>query len=372
VFNIGVTHESQIWQKQEDSLWVHKDLDVPVPPYLPDSEIAKKDMRRMYSNIKEMDARVGEILQELDKDGLLENTVVFWYTDHGGPLPRQKRLLYDSGLKVPMIIRFPKMAFAGKRDGRMISFIDLAPTVLSMASISPPSYMQGQAFLGTHMRSMEPNYVFGAADRFDEKTDRIRSARDERYKYIRYYEPEKPMFLEVSYRNQMPVMNELLKLRDEGHLTPQQALWFRETKPDEELFDLWNDPHELNNLAGQPEYEDILSNLRKACHDWTEAINDTGLIDEEELISRMHPDGQQVTDLVTAVKLNNEIVLSCATEGASIGYKIIRDNAEHTEIPWAIYVAPIELSEGETLMAISQRLGFDPSAPQTWTSDSIH
>ena len=107
VVNIGVTHESQIWKKKNDSLWVSEKLDVPVPPYLPDTEIAKKDIRRMYSNIKEMDQKVGAILKELQEDGLLEKTIIIWYTDHGGPLPRQKRMLYDSGIKVPMIIRFP-------------------------------------------------------------------------------------------------------------------------------------------------------------------------------------------------------------------------------------------------------------------------
>ncbi|MEL6651971.1 MAG: sulfatase-like hydrolase/transferase, partial [Bacteroidota bacterium] len=124
IFNIGVTHESRIWAKAEDSLWVDENLNVPVPPYLPDNAIGQRDVRRMYSNIKEMDNRVGVILAELEEDGLLENTIVFWYTDHGGPLPRQKRLLYDSGMRVPMAIRFPNQAYAGTTDDRLISFID--------------------------------------------------------------------------------------------------------------------------------------------------------------------------------------------------------------------------------------------------------
>ena len=183
VFNLGLTHESQIWKKQKDSLWIPDDLAVPVPPYLPDSEIAKRDIRRMYSNIKEMDAEVGKILQELKNDGLLENTIVLWYTDHGGPLPRQKRMLYDSGLKVPLIIRYPNSTNRNKRDGSLLSFIDLAPTVLSLAEIQPPEHMQGKAFMGDFKYDGDSKYVFGAADRFDETTDRVRSVRDKRFKY---------------------------------------------------------------------------------------------------------------------------------------------------------------------------------------------
>ena len=121
IFNFGVTHESRIWAKSQDSLWVDYNLKVPVPPYLPDTEVGRRDIRRMYSNILEMDYQVGEILKQLEEDGLMDSTIVVWYTDHGGPLPRQKRLLYESGLKVPMIVRFPEKLFAGKRDDRLIS-----------------------------------------------------------------------------------------------------------------------------------------------------------------------------------------------------------------------------------------------------------
>ena len=119
-----ITHESRLWEKAKDSLWVDKDLEVQLPPYIPQTELAKQTMRRMYSNIKEMDYKVGEILKQLEEDGELENTIIFWYTDHGGPLPRQKRLLYDSGLNLPLIIRFPEKASAGTVDNQLISFVD--------------------------------------------------------------------------------------------------------------------------------------------------------------------------------------------------------------------------------------------------------
>jgi N-sulfoglucosamine sulfohydrolase len=368
VFNIGVTHESQIWKKQKDSLWVDSRLDVPVPPYLPNTEIAKNDIRRMYSNIAEMDARVGEILTELEADGLLENTIVFWYTDHGGPLPRQKRLLYDSGLKVPMIIRFPEAQFAGQRDERLTSFIDLAPTLLSLANLPIPDYIQGSAFLGKNMRLEEPKFVFAAADRFDETTDRVRSVRDNRFKYIKYYETEKPMYLEVSYRNQMPIMQELLKLKRNNALSPEQQLWFRTTKPKEELFDLINDPHELHDLSQNPDFKVKLDELRSACDSWTSEINDTGLIPEEQLIANMHPNGQKGLTIDPTVRLvNNQIVVACDTQGASIGYKVFNTSESPDQEPWLVYTKPIDLINKENIQVIAHKIGFLPSEVITLT-----
>ena len=362
IFNIGVTHESQIWKKQMDSLWVDDNLNVPVPPYLPDTEIAKKDIRRMYSNVKEMDAQVGEILKELKEDGLLENTIIFWYTDHGGPLPRQKRLLYDSGIKVPMIIRFPNPQQRDQRDDRMISFIDLAPTLLSLTNIQPPQYMQGKAFLGSYKRGIEPKYVYGAADRFDETTDHVRSVRDKNFKYIKYYDREKPMFLEVAYRNQMPIMQELLRLKKDGNLNKDQVLWFRDKKPAEELFDIQNDPYEIHDLSQDPAYKSTLEKMRKACENWTDEINDTGLINEEALIASIHPQGfQPQTEAVQTKNINNSIELFSSTTGASIGYKIVKEGMNPDNISWTIYSKPIALNTDEKLLAVAHRIGYLPS-----------
>lgn len=362
VFNFEVTHESRIWAKANDSLWVDANLEVPVPPYLPNTEVGRRDIRRMYSNILEMDAQVGAILDQLKEDGLLDSTIVVWYTDHGGPLPRQKRLLYDSGLKVPMIIRFPNGQFAGMRDDRMTSFIDLAPTTLSLAGIAPKAYMDGKAFLGEFMRKEEPKYVFGAADRFDAMYDRNRSVRDERYKYIRYYMPEKPMLLDVAYRRQQPIMQELFGLRDEGQLTPEQALWFRETKPKEELFDLQNDPHELHNLADDPAFAEKLKELRQACENWVASINDTGMRPEEELLESMWPGQIQPTTATPEIqKTAAQITITCATDGASIGYKIVRPGDDPEEMSWAVYTTPFEAPDNAKVIAIAHRIGYKRS-----------
>lgn len=365
VFNIGVTHESRIWAKANDSLWVKEDLDVPVPPYLPDNEVGKNDIRRMYSNILEMDAQVGKILTELKNDGLLDSTIVVWYTDHGGPLPRQKRLLYDSGTKVPMIIRFPNGQFAGKRDNRMVSFIDLAPTTLSLANIEPPAHMQGTAFLGNYLRTEEPNYVFGAADRFDEFTDRIRSVRDKQFKYIKNYEPEKAVYTDVAYRKNMPIMQELLRLKNENQLTPEQALWFQQPKTKEELYDITKDPHELNNLANDPNYKQNLERLRNACENWVEEINDTGLRPENELVEEFWPKGiQPRTENPVFIYDQGRLTIQCPTEGASLGYRLVDPESEK-RTTWKVYDAPIDVPANCTLEAVAHRLGYKRSFIET-------
>ncbi len=164
-YYFGVTHESGVWAKAADSLWVDEDLDPEIPPYLPDTELVRQDVRRVYSNIAEMDDQIGLILSQLEQDGLLESTVVVFYGDHGGPLPRQKRLLYDSGLRVPMIIRFPGRQHAGTVDSQLISFVDFATTTFSLAHIGIPDHLEGRAFLGPHRAPEARHYVHAAADR---------------------------------------------------------------------------------------------------------------------------------------------------------------------------------------------------------------
>ncbi|MEN0050210.1 MAG: sulfatase-like hydrolase/transferase [Bacteroidota bacterium] len=362
VFNFEVTHESRIWAKAEDSLLVAEDLDIEVPPYLPDNEIGQQDVRRMYSNIKEMDAQVGKVLDQLEEDGLLENTVIFWYSDHGGPLPRQKRLLYDSGIHVPLIIRFPQQQFAGQRDSQLLSFVDLAPTTLSLAGVEPLDYMDGRSFLGEHKDNDEKDYVFAAADRFDELYDANRAARDRRYKYIRYYNPENPMLLRVKYRDQMRIMQELHRLNEAGELTPEQALWFRDQKPKAEFFDTWNDPHELNNLIDDPKYQDKIEELRTACEVWMQEMKDDPYKPEKVIIEAMWPNMQQpITAAPKIEEKGGKIALSSATEGASIGYKFIVEGSDPAFSNWQVYTEPFVLKEGKELAVKAHRIGFKAS-----------
>ena len=315
----------------------------------------------MYSNIVEMDRQVGKILSQLEEDGLLDQTIIMWYTDHGGPLPRQKRLLYDSGLHVPMIIRFPDRNRAGEVDDRLISFIDFAPTIFSMAGIEIPPYIQGQAFAGKYQSKTKRKYIHAAGDRFDEKYDMIRAVRDKRFKYLKNFKPDQGYYLALDYRENMATMQELLRLRDEEKLNEVQMQWFRKSKPTEELFDTQNDPHEIHNLAEDPAYADKLLELRTECERWMEDIQDLGHLPEEELIQSFWPGKKQPMTLKPEIrKENGRLYFSCSTEGASIGYKF--DSDQRPDQGWRIYQGPIDWPKGiNKIRVIAHRLGYAPS-----------
>ena len=361
IFNFGITHESQVWAQAENPLRVPEDLEVPVPPYLPDTEIARQDIRQVYSNIIAMDEQVGRILDELEADGLLKSTVIFWYTDHGGPLPRQKRLLYDAGLQVPMIIRYPDGWRAGEIDEQLISFVDFKSTALSLAGIEPPDYVDGRAFVGEFQSSEERRYIHAAADRFDRQYDTIRAVRDARFKYLRNYNPEQGYYLPLSYREQMPIMQELLRLRDLGQLNEAQAQWFRSVKPEQELFDTESDPHELVNLATDPAYAEKLSELSAELDNWLSGFDDKGMMPEPDFIREIWPGEEQpVTKSPTATQQYGRVVLVSTTEGANIGYQILAADEELTGT-WSVYTGPVPVAADQRLIAIAHRIGYKPS-----------
>ncbi len=367
IFNLGITHESQIWARQKDSLWVDEHLSVVVPPYLPNTEVGNRDVRQMYSNIKQMDHQVGELLAELEEDGLLEETIIFWYTDHGGPLPRQKRLLYDSGIHVPMIIRFPNQMNAGTRNDDLLSFIDLAPTVLSLAGVESKSHFDGKAFLGKYKPEQKADYVFAAADRFDESYDAVRAVRDKRFKLIEYLIPEKPMFLKVAYREQMPIMGELQRLRKEGKLTESQALWFRDHKPNFEFFDTWTDPHEVNDLYGEEKYSKKISELKTALQQWKLKTPDPHLQDENRYIKQLWPNNEIPTCMPPVVTIENGTVSILSEENESVGYQVLREGEEPTK-RWQIYNAPFSIEDGHKVITQSDRIGYAAS-PLVWSEN---
>jgi arylsulfatase A-like enzyme len=309
-----------------------------------------------------MDRQIGAILNQLVEDGLLEKTIIFFYGDHGGPLPRQKRLIYDSGLNAPMIIRFPQQKNAGTRDGQLISFIDLAPAVLSLAEIQLPGYLHGRAFLGPAKSPQRRQYIHAAADRFDGFTDVIRAVRDERYKYIRNYRPEQGYYLPVTYREQIPTMQELLKMHDKGELNEIQEQWFRNEKPREELFDCLNDPHELVNLAADPTYKDKLAELSNEIDRWLQEIGDHPNLPEKQLVKQLwnNSDEQPTTDLPRINFNQGQLSLACDTPGASIGLKVWKEGETEPQ-SWSVYTNSISQPPGFQIKAIAHRIGYKPS-----------
>ncbi|WP_276167335.1 sulfatase-like hydrolase/transferase [Zobellia alginiliquefaciens] len=389
VFNFTDTHESGLfepygfrnsetrhyhsgdrnykWEKgrmTEGETPVHlpKDTKFSIPRYLPDTPKVHRDMWKMYNNIAEMDRQVGAVLKQLEDDGLLENTIIFFYGDHGGPLPREKRLIYDSGLNTPMIVRFPNQQQAETKRDELISFVDFAPTLLSLAGVEPPEYLQGQAFLGIDKVEKERKYIHAAADRFDGFTDAIRAVRDDRYKYIRNYRPEQGYYLPVEYRERIPTMKELLRLRDEGNLDSIQSLWFRENKDVEELYDCKTDPYEVNNLAKNPAYKEKLEELRNEMDRWLNVIGDQPNLPERELIAQLWKgeESQPITSEPEITIENNKIKPTCSTEGASLGYKVM-DKDGTTPKVWEVYQEPFEIPEGSKIIAQAYRIGYKPS-----------
>jgi arylsulfatase A-like enzyme len=283
IFNFNITHESEIWKRDKEKLKVDPN-NLTVPPVFPDDSISRHALAVNYSNLVEMDRQMGLIIKNLKDQGLYDNTYIFFYSDHGGPFPRHKRAIYETGSKVPLVVKFPTIIkVKEKRNSDMLSFVDFAPTILSLAGIDIPKIYQGKAFLGNKESKKKRKYLFTASDRFDEHPDRIRAVKSKRFKYIRNYNINKPHALPIGYRNQMPLMKHLNKLNDSNMLSPEQKLWFQVPKNPEEFYDLKKDPFELNNLIGDDNYSKELNELRKQLSNWMEEINDLGHISEKEL-----------------------------------------------------------------------------------------
>lgn len=282
IFNQTETHESQIRTRPHE--WKHSFEGVRVPAYHPDTIEVRQDWAQYYDNIEKMDAWAGGILAELAADGLLEDTIVFFYSDHGSGMPRSKRWPYDSGLRVPLILHIPEKFRAlrppeykaGAATTRPIAFVDLAATALRLAGAPPAPYHQGVDFTA----GKKHEYVFGFRGRMDERYDMVRSATDGRYVYIRNYMPHKIYGQYIAYMFETPTTRVWKEHYDAGKLNAAQKK-FWETKPYEELYDLRADRDEVNNLAAsQPR---ILARMRKALDEWILSTGDRGFLPEAEI-----------------------------------------------------------------------------------------
>lgn len=290
IFNHTVTHESQIRARPHQAR--HDPAKVRLPAYHPDTPEVRQDWAQYYDKITEMDALAGENLRELEEAGLAEETIIFYFGDHGAGLPRSKRWPYNSGLQVPLIVYIPEKFRhlapsdyrAGGESDRPIAFVDFAPTLLSLAGIRPPEWLQGEAFLGPH-RAPPGAYLFGQRGRMDERIDLVRSVRDERYIYIRNYMPHRIYGQHLAYMFETPTTQVWADLHRRGKLGPPQSN-FWETKPAEELYDLAADPDEVVNLANSPDHRAIKERLHQALSGHLLSIRDLGFLSEDELHRR--------------------------------------------------------------------------------------
>ena len=379
VFNPTRTHESGMWPEKCPEVTFDPEA-IELPPYFPDTPKVRQAMARMYTNIEYCDGVLGQLLDQLEEDGLDDDTIVFHWSDHG-PLPRGKRWPYDAGIGVPMIVRWPGELEEGCVDERLVSTVDLGSTVLSLAGVEIPYHVQGQAFLGE--QEAEPReYVFAARDRYDESYDMIRAARDKRFKYIRHYRPDLPYLLWIPYRNRHPILQEMWRLHMAGELEGPQELMF-EPRPVEELYDTQRDPWEIGNLADDPAYAPELERLREALDDWRDEVGDMGEIPEAEMVRQWYPNGQQpqtaavVCVPICAASPGEEpapeggtfrapvlVQLHCATQGASIAYTL--DEGEKPR--WQLYTGPLLLPEGKTVLRTRAiRIGYRESEERVVT-----
>ena len=360
VFNFDVTHESKMWLHRDKPLTVDPSS-VPLPPYFPDTEIVRNDVARNYSNIELLDKMIGKLIQELKDDGLFDNTYIFFFSDHGGPLPRGKRSHYESGLKVPMIIRDPyekKIRYVEDQ----ISFVDLAPTILSLSGLNIPGHFQGSAFMGEKKSEIFRDYIFGSGDRFDETYDRVRSVISKKFIYVRNYHIDRPAYKDVLYRKNIDMTNHMLELYEEDKLNSDQKYWYRESKTKEEFYVRSDDPHSLKNLILDETYTDEISKHRLALNNWQDEINDIGEESEKKYLDKMWPRGIQPKSRKPDVTVEDKILtIRSNTKGASNAF-IFSDNDFNPSLDdgWKLYNEPVKVNKAY-IYVISTRLGFEDS-----------
>jgi arylsulfatase A-like enzyme len=380
--NLHATHESAIFPRSgfpksgthllfqlvyAVTFWGHGDVVAPeavqVPPYYPDTPTVRRDIARHYNNIHKMDEEVGAVLAALDRDRLSDNTVVIWTADHGDGLPRAKRELFDSGIHVPMIVRWPDALRPthlepGSEDARLVSFVDLAPTVLAMAGLPASEYMVGRDLTSSNPEDLR-EFIYAARDRIDEAPDRQRAVRDHRFKYIRNDRPGQPGARHSAFRQNLDIMEELWALWEGRALDAVAARWF-EPRPREELYDTWTDPHELVNLAEDPAQAVPLRRLRRALDVWIARTEGPGVVPEAEMAQRFWPGGVEPITPPPSVDVRRDdagrvrVTLACSEPGASLGYRVGGDR-------WQVYTTPLELSEKGSLTAKAVRYGWRES-----------
>ncbi len=393
VINFITTHESQIrdpspaTKKLVEKLSPeqrHDRAKMIVPPFYPDTPIVRRDIANYYDNITAVDGQVAAVLKRLEEDGLAEDTIVWFWGDHGRGMPRYKRWLYDTGLHVPLVVYVPEKwrkhvrpdnadaLKPGSTIDDLTAFVDFAPTVLSLVGVPAKAHFQGQAFFGLHRSAKPRDHVYGHRDRMDETYDLIRTVRDKRFRYVRNFMPWQPYSQDIAYMNEMPTMQEWRRLHAEGRLTIPQANWFRQ-KPVEELYDTEADPYEINNLAADPRYVVTLERLRIRLEGWMREIGDVGLIPEPLFDELQRPGAKHDKAAAPGVQMigvdesgkGGAVLLTSLTPGASVAYRILPADAKVDDMPVSWRATSLDtaitLNERETLLAKACRIGFRDS-----------
>ena len=321
IFNFNVTHESMIWKNHfKDSA---KSSVFQLPELFPDENHIKNDFIVNYSNIEQLDLQVGEIIDQLKEDGLFDNTIIFFFSDHGGPFPRYKRSIYDTGIHCPLVIKWEHQT-VGSRNDQLISFIDFAPTVLDALGINNKFYVEGLSFYKKDQRK----YVFAASDRFDEFTDTRRCIRDRRYKLIINLDTLSAIGKPLSYRKQMKTMQVIDSLKKHEILKGYFNKWYQSGKEKYEFYDLSNDPLELENLFLDSLNKSKVKELKRELNSWM-ASSDYASLSERQMLNEMFPSDFSPKKLNPPIieRSDQGFVIHSNNGGASIGYRVKGDNS---------------------------------------------
>lgn len=365
VFNHGGTHESGAFPSRKPSPDAVALADVPVPPIYPDTPNVRAAMKRTYDNIAAMDRWVGKKLAELERAGLLDSTIVMFYSDHGVGLPRGKRSCYDTGTRVPLMVRFPDGARGGEIEDRVVQFVDFGPTVLSLCGVAPDERLDGVPFLGAHARAGH-GYAYSHADRFDAVYDRQRSVTDGRFRYVVNYVTDQPYLIANAYRERIPMTADLYALRGKSDVPAAQWQFAATTRPSEELYDSERDPWEARSLIDAPSAEAVLGALRERLDLWMKSTGDLGFVLPETELVKQHiypPDGVQpqtpaAQALTEASGGVQRLTLTCPEPGASIGYRRLPLGKDKR---WQVYREPISVSGGGAVEVLTHRIGWKPT-----------
>ena len=377
VFNPTNTHESGSWESVDIELRVDP-LEVPVPPLFPDTPRVRESIAKTYTQMSIADDRFGELVDQLKEDGLYESTIIIHWSDHG-PWPRGKRWVYDTGIKVPFIVRIPGELDAGTQDHRLISTVDLGPTLLSLAGLPVPIHMEGKAFLGKY-QTPEREFTYHSRDRYDTCYDQVRAVRSKRYKFITNSFPDLPRAVWLPFRNKHPIMRELLDLEAKGDLPENQRSLFETPRPVAEFYDLEQDPWEMNNIIDQPDHQSLIEEHKEALKGWQKVSDPYRDIDESTMVNNWYPEGKVAKTAnplffvfgngnycekpLTGIQriegpLMGQIV--CSTEGASLQFRL-SDLKNKSNSHWSIYKGFIPLERGIYKIEIqAQRIGFEAS-----------
>ena len=373
MINLIITHESGIFRGKMNSVDTQaiklmqqtrqmlyeapvKPENVVVPPFLPDTSEVRKDIARAYNNIYILDIEVKEIIDQLKKDNILDDTIIIFTSDHGDGLPRYKRELFDTGINVPFIILVPKKFSSWQKPGEkiydLVSFLDIAPTVLNLAGVSIPSYMDGKSIFGNEKNE----YIFAARDRLDSFKGKTRAVRNKDYKFIKNYSLGIVGAQKLSFRENLMSMKELRKMYENNELNEIQKIWL-ELIPELQLYDLNEDPYEINNLAYDPNYKEKVLLLENVLEQWIENNNFHGHLEEEDLIEVFWPENTQPQTTEPLYSVENGLLHlknNAESKDASIGFSYDGKN-------WEVYSEPIEIKKNNKIYFKAVRYGWKES-----------